>query len=370
MGQFHSLPGDAVRRREFMTVVAGGVAAAAAAAAAAGWPRVAGAQRSLMPVVGFLGVLSPADVGDLSAAFEQGLSGMGFADGTNVVVEARWAESQPDRLPTLAAELVRRRAVVIAATGSGASAIAAKTPAAGVIPIVFIEGDVDPVKSGLVKSLDKPGGTITGILLSSPTLLSKRLEMLKEATNPEIVGMLVNPNSLDAAIQSNQAQEAASALGVQLKIASATNEDEIDAAFTASLVRPQIGALVVGDDFFLLSQRERIVAAAANNTLPAIYPHPAYVAAGGLMSYAASFGDAYRQAGEITANILLGKKPADIPVVQPSKFELVINRATAGALQIPGSVVASADRIIDGSNSNEASPLWPAWPGATRPPGQ
>lgn len=349
-----------MRRREIIATIA----------AAAVWPRIAAAQRSLLPVAGFLSVLSAAETTELLAAFHQGLSGMGFVDGTNVAVEPRWAESQPDRLPALAAELVRRRAAVIVASGSGVAAIAAKSAATGGNAIVFVESDVDPVKAGLVKSLAHPDGNITGVLMSGPSLLSKRLEALQDAAgDPDVMGMLVNPKSPDGDTQPSQALGIATSLGRKLKLVNATNEDEIDAAFAGALVKPQIGALLVADDLFLLSQRDRIVAAAANNALPAIYPHPAYVVAGGLMSCTANFGDAYRQAGEIAADILLGKKPTEIPVRQVTKFELLVNRKTASTLQIPDSVVNTADRTIEGNNPNEASPIWLPGAGTPRPPG-
>jgi putative ABC transport system substrate-binding protein len=339
-----------MRRREFITALG----------AAFAWPCIARAQRSSLPVVGFLGTLSAADGGDLVSAFNQTLNGMGFLDGRNVAVEPRWADGQPDRLGALASDLVQRKAAVaIIASGSGAAALAAKTAAAGVIPVIVVEGDLDPVKAGLVGNMNHPGANITGLLLSHPTLMPKRLEILQEAApSAAIVGMLVNPHSADAQQQSSEAQAAATAAGLTLKIVSATNEDEIDNAFASALVTPQVGAFTVSDDMFLLTQRDRIVAAAATNALPAIYPQRAYVSAGGLMSYAANLGAAFHQAGDYTAKILVGQKPGDLPVLHPTKFELVINRKTANTLQIPDSVVTSADRIFEGGNPNEAAPLW------------
>lgn len=321
---------------------------AALGATALAWPRAVEAQRSSLPVVGFLGVLSAAETADLLAAFNQGLNRAGFLDDRNVAVEARWAESRLEQLPVLADDLIKRRAIVIVAAGGGAATLAAKTAAAGVTPVVFIESDLDPVKAGLVKSLEQPGGNITGVLLSSPTLLPKQFEILREAApGADVVGLLANPQSLEAPTKLQQAQAAANEIGVQLRVVNASNPDAIDDAFATTLVPPQVGALIVTDDLFFLTQRDRIIAAAANNGLPAIYPHRAYVIAGGLMSYTVNPLAAYQQAAGLTAEILLGRQPAELAVVQPKTFALVVNRRAAAALRLPDSLVGSADRIID-----------------------
>jgi putative ABC transport system substrate-binding protein len=327
-----------MQRRELIAAIAGALA----------WPRGARAQRSSLPVVGFLGVLSAADTADLLAVFNQGLNGDGFLDGRNVAVEGRWAEGRVEQLRSLADDLVKHRAIVIVAAGGGAATLAAKASAAGVTPIVFIEGDLDPIKSGLVASPEQPGGNITGVLLSSPTLLPKRLELLQEAApGADVIGMLANPQSLDAQTQLQQAQQSARAKGVPLKVVNATNPDEIDDVFANAFVKPQIDALIVGDDMLFLSERDRIVAAAAANGLPTIYAHRAFVIAGGLMSYAANPIDAYRHAAELTADILLGRRPAELPVVPATTFQFVVNRRTAAALHVPDALVGSADRIIE-----------------------
>lgn len=355
-----------MRRRDLLTLAA---AAAAAGAATAAWPGIAAAQRSLLPVAGFLGVLAAAESADIVAAFQQGLNENGFVDGTNVAVETRWAESQLDKLPGLATELIHHKAAVVVTSGSGAATLAAKGPAAGVIPLVFVESDLDPVKTGLVKSLDHPSTDITGVLMTGPNLLSKRLEILQDAAgDPDVIAMLVNPQSLDGDRQPSQALGIAQAMGRKLNLVNVASPDDIDDAFANKLVKPQIGALLVADDVFLMAARDHIVTGATNNNLPTMYPHPAYVVAGGLMSYTADFGDAYKQAGEIAADILLGKKANDIPVRQSSKFALVVNRKTAAALQIPDSVTKNADRIIEG-NPNEAAPIWIPGGRTPRPPG-
>jgi putative ABC transport system substrate-binding protein len=265
-----------------------------------------------------------------------------------VTVEYRWAERRYDRLPALAADLATRQVTVIAATGGAVSALAAKA-ATTTIPIVFVVGDLDPVKSGLVNSLNRPGGNITGITPSSSFLGPKRLELLHEMVpTAMVIGMLVNPNWVDADTQSREAQEAARTLGLHLQIVHASSEADFDAAFS-TLVNLQTAALLVANDGFFLDRREQLVRLGARYALPAIYAYREYVAAGGLMSYSPSLADGYRQAGIYTGKILKGTEPAELPVMQPTKFELVVNLKTAAALGLTVSplVLARADEVIE-----------------------
>jgi putative ABC transport system substrate-binding protein len=328
-----------MRRREFVCLVAAGMIAR---------PLAARAQQKAMPVIGFLAVRSATELTHLVAAFRQGLDEAGFVEGRDVAVEYRWAERRYDRLPTLAAALASQQVTVIAATGGGVSALAAKA-ATTTIPIVFVVGDLDPVKSGLVNSLNRPGGNITGITPSSSFLGPKRLELLHEMVpTAAVIGMLVNPNWVDAETQSREAQEAAHTLGLQLQIVHASNEAEFDAAFS-TLVKLHSAALLVANDGFFLDRREQVVALAARYSMPAIYAYREYAAAGGLMSYSPSLADGYRQAGIYTGKILKGAQPAELPVMQPTKFELVVNLKTAKALglTIAPLILAGADEVIE-----------------------
>jgi putative ABC transport system substrate-binding protein len=327
-----------MRRRDLILLLGGAMAAARA-------PR---AQHNAMPVIGFLAVRSETELTHLVAAFRQGLDEAGYIEGRDVAVEYRWAEGRYDRLPALAADLASRQVTIIAATGGGVSALAAKA-ASTTIPIVFVVGDLDPVKSRLVNSLNRPGGNITGITPSSSFLGPKRVELLHEMVpTAAVIGMLVNPNWVDAETQSREAQEAAHTLGLQLQIVYASNESEFDAAFS-KLVELHSAALLVANDGFFLDRREQIAALAARYAMPAIYAYREYVAAGGLMSYSPSLADGYRQAGVYTGKILKGTKPAELPVMQPTKFELVINLKTAKTLglEIPPMVLARADEVIE-----------------------
>jgi putative ABC transport system substrate-binding protein len=326
-----------MNRREFAAVLGGGVLA---------YPLAALAQQKPMPVIGFLGGGSPGPDAPIVAAFHQGLGETGYVEGQNVAVEYRWAEGHYDRLPALAAHLVGRKVDLIVASGGAPSALAAKS-ATSTIPIVFSSGD--PVERRLVASLARPGGNLTGVAIMTIELTPKRLELLSELVPwTDVFAQLVNPNGPNAESLIREVQEAARMKGLQVHVLNAGTEGEIDAAF-ATLVQLHAGALCVGGDTFFNSRRDLLVALAARHAVPVIYELREFAAAGGLISYGPSLAAAYRQVGLYAGEILKGAKPADLPVQQPTTFELVINLKTVKALglTVPPSILARADEIIE-----------------------
>ena len=324
-------------RRDFIVLLGG---------AAAAWPLAARAQQPAMPVVGFLNATSP-DAYRLHA-FHQGLKEAGFVEGENVAVEYRWAESQIDRLPTLAAELVRRQVPVIVAGGGVASALAARAETKS-IPVLFLVAE-DPVKLGLVTSLAKPDGNLTGVNILAAEVVAKRLELLRELLPKAIrIDALVDPvNATTTESTLKSLEAAARTMGIQIQVLNASTSREIDAAF-ATLVKEQPDALFVGVSPFLLSRRVQLAQLAARHAIPAIYQDREHAEVGGLMSYGASIGDAYRNLGAYAGRVLKGAKPADLPIVQSSKLELVINHPTARMLGItvPPTLLSIADDVIE-----------------------
>jgi putative tryptophan/tyrosine transport system substrate-binding protein len=327
-----------MRRRDFVAPLGG---------AAVAWPLAARAQPPAMPVVGFLNAQSADTLTHVVAAFRQGLNQMGYAEGRDVAIEYRWADGQGDRLPALAADLVQRQVAVIASTGGDPAALAAKR-ATTTLPIVFTIGG-DPVALGLVASLNRPGGNMTGITQIAVMLDPKRLEVLHELM-PGIaaVAVLQNPNNANAEFQVPALRAAARTMGLDLRFVTATTEREIDSAF-ASLAQPRIGALVVASDPFFNSRRQQIVALATRLAVPAIFHQREFALDGGLMSYGTSVADMYRQAAIYTGRILKGEQPADLPVQQSTKVELVINLKTAKTLGLtfPITLLGRADEVIE-----------------------
>jgi putative tryptophan/tyrosine transport system substrate-binding protein len=326
-------------RREFITLLG---------AAAVAWPLAARAQQPAMPVIGYLNAYSPDGQSERLRGFRQGLAETGYVEGVSVAIEYRWAEDQFDRLPALAAELARREVAMIAATGSLLSALAAKA-ATTTIPIVFLVAE-DPVRVGLVTSLARPGGNLTGINFLSSELVAKRLELTRELVpGMAHVAVLVNPaNALNSETTLRDAQAAARAIGLQIQVINAGSSREINAAF-ANLARERPDALFVGGEGFFNNRRVQLVNLASRHALPATYADRVFPEIGGLMSYGTNIIDAYRQLGSYAGRVLKGTKPADLPVVQASKFELVINAETARmlGLTVPPSLLAIADEVIE-----------------------
>jgi putative tryptophan/tyrosine transport system substrate-binding protein len=326
-----------IGRRKFLATLGG----------AAAWPLAARAQQAAMPVIGFLNPTSPEALAEPMRGLRQGLKEAGYVESENVTIEYRWAENQVERLPALAAELVRRRVAAIVATGGVVSASAAKA-ATKTIPIVFNVAD-DPVRLGLVASLARPGDNVTGVSILAAELVSKRLELLHELVSGAVrVAVFANPSNPAADVTLSALEAAARAMGLQTQVLNASTSREIDAAF-ATFVSERPDALFVTGDPFFNSRRVQLVLLAAVHRVPATFALRDFAEAGGLMSYGASLRDAYRQVGIYVGRILKGAKPADLPVVQSSKFELVINHQTARilGLTVPPSLLATADEVIE-----------------------
>jgi putative ABC transport system substrate-binding protein len=324
-----------MKRRAFITLLGG----------AAAWPLAGHAQQPVMPVIGFLNSASADGYGMTARALRKGLQETGFVEGQNVAIEYRWAEGQYDRLPALAADLVHRRVDVIAANGVAMLPARAATTT---IPIVFTTS-FDPVQLGLVASLSRPGGNVTGVTSLNVEVGPKRLELLHElAPAVKIVGLLVNPNNPNAQTLSRDLPAVAGKLGLQLHVLYASNERDLGRVF-AELIERRAGGLVIGSDAFLSSYSERLAALALSHALPAIYQYPEFTAAGGLMSYGSSITELYQTAGVYAARILKGEKPADLPVQQSTKVELIINLKTAKALglTVPLPLLGRADEVIE-----------------------
>jgi putative tryptophan/tyrosine transport system substrate-binding protein len=330
--------GEAMRRREFIAFVG---------STAVAWPLTARAQQPATPIVGFLHVAANNAFPVFVAAFREGLKENGYVESQNVAIEYRWAEGQFDRLPGLAADLVQRKVAVIATFGGVASALAAKA-ATTTIPIVFNVGG-DPVKLGLVASLNRPGGNATGVNQFLDELAGKRLGLLHDlAPSASVVALLVNPAGPNAATNIAETEAAARTLGLRIEQLSASDEHGIDAAF-ASMSQTGASALLVGADVYFNSRRDQIVKLASEAAIPALYEERDFAVAGGLMSYGTNLRDVYHQQGVYVGRVLKGEKPADLPVIQPTKFYLVINLKTAKVLgiSIPPGVLAIADEVIE-----------------------
>jgi ABC-type uncharacterized transport system substrate-binding protein len=327
-----------MRRREFITLLG---------SAAVLWPLAARAQQPAMPVVGFLNIASPRAFAGFVAAFHRGLNAGGYVEGRNVAIEYRWAEGDFDRLREQAADLVRRHVAVLVATGGTTTALLAKN-ATATIPVLFISG-ANPVDEGLVTSFSRPEGNTTGVSVYTSELVGKRLQLLRELLpRGAMVALLGNPTGVVHKRETKDLEQAADAAGLQLLILEVTAESGFEAAF-ASVLQQRAGGLFVSADAFFTSKRDQIIEFAARHRLPAAYPWREYALAGGLMSYGASIPDAYRLIGDYAARILKGANPGDLPVQQPTTFDLVLNVKTAKALglQIPATLLAIADEVLE-----------------------
>src|SRR5262245_6038880 len=330
---------DQLKRREFISLLGG---------AAAAWPLAASAQQPAMPVIGFLSGRSPNDSVAIVIAFQRGLGELGYFDGQNVEIDFRWALSHYDQLPALARDLVRRKVTVIVATGGGVTSTRAAKAATSSIPIIFVSGG-DPIDFGLVESLNQPGGNLTGVSFLLGALERRRIELLHELLpKATLIGALVNPTFPASKTRLEDAQVAAQALGKKVVVVHASTEGELKSAF-ATLTQQRIEALDIIADPFLVGHAEQIVALAARNALPPISPLREFADAGGLVSYGTSIMEAHRLAGIYAGRILKGAKPTDLPVEQPTKFELVINLNTAKSLglDVPPTLLARADEVIE-----------------------
>jgi putative ABC transport system substrate-binding protein len=326
-----------IRRREFITLIGG----------TAVWPVAARAQQSAMPVVGFLSSLSPGDMSFVLPAFREGLHATGLVEGSNILIEYRWAEGDFQRLPALADELVRRRVALIAAISGTPAALAAKT-ATTAIPIVFAIGG-DPIAPGLVPNLSRPGGNVTGVSFYSSPVATKRLDLARELVGKTTrIAVLFNPNNPPGLAEGKAVQDAAEAIGQTVEMLRASTPSQIDEAF-ATIEQQRVGALIVSPDPLFFSERIKLVVLMSRHALPTIFADREQAEAGGLMSYGASRHEAYRQAGHYTGRIVKGEKPGDLPVILPTKFDLLINLKTAKSLRIdiPASVLARADEVIE-----------------------
>jgi len=325
-----------MRRREFISFLGGSVA----------WPFAARAQAPAMPIVGFLHYASPATLLHLAAAVRGGLEEVGFVEGKNVRIEYRWAEGDYDRLPALAAELVRLQVTVI--TAGGAVAAQAAKEATTTIPVVFTSG-ADPVASGLVRSLSGPGGNLTGVSLLAAEMATKRLELIRDLLpQARAVAMIINPTFPGAESEIAEVEAAGRTIGVQTYGVKATGPSDIDAALS-SFSQLHVDAFMVGADGYFITRRDQLATLSKRYAIPGIYPFPDFPEAGGLLSYGVSLADAYRQAGVLTGRILKGAKPAELPVMQPTKFEFILNLKTAKelGLAVPSPLLGRADRVIE-----------------------
>jgi ABC-type uncharacterized transport system substrate-binding protein len=326
-----------MRRREFISLLGGATA----------WPLAASAQQPALPVIGFINPASPVELAQRVAAFCNGLAELGFVDGRTVIIEYRWAQGRYDELPALASDLVTLRVAAIAATGGIASVRAARSVTT-TIPIVFTSGS-DPVGAGLVTSLNRPGGNVTGAGLMSTELVAKRMELMHELMpNGKFIAFLANTRNPSSQFEVDEAASAARVLGLQIHVERVDGESDFERAF-ASIVQQRADAVIVATDPFFESVRGKLVGLAARHAIPTIYALREYTADGGLISYGASITDVYRQAGLYVGRIVKGEKPGDLPVIQASKFEFVVNIKTAKALrlEIPPSILLRADELIE-----------------------